>query len=167
MEVKEYVYNQLDKLQIQYLVINHKAMFSEEDTNFDDFANNITIGKNLFLRNKKKNKYYLIIVPLLKKIDLNKLAEKLEEKRFSFANESELDKFLKISPGSVSYLNVITAEKLGGNIKEITYIIDSEILDNELVAFHPSDNTASVVTNPKSILTIFEKYGLKYNIINL
>lgn len=167
MGLKEYVYNKLDELNIEYSIINHKAMFSENDTNFDDFANNITIGKNLFLRNKNKTKYYLIMVPLTKRVKLDELSEKLEETRFSFANEKELNNYLKISPGSVSYLNVITAEMLGGNIKEVTYIIDKELMNIELVAFHPSDNTASVVTNPKVILTIFEEYGLKYNIINL
>ena len=93
MELKEYVYKKLDYLQIKYSVINHKAMFSREDTNFDDFANNITIGKNLFLRNKNKTKYYLIMVPLTKRVNLDELSEKLEETRFSFANEKELDKY--------------------------------------------------------------------------
>lgn len=167
MELKEYVYNKLDELKIEYSVINHKAMFSKEDTNFDDFSNNIIIGKNLFLRNKNKTKYYLIILPLLKQVKLNELSLRLEETRFSFANEKELDNYLKISPGSVSYLNIITAEKLGGNFKDISYIIDKDIIEGELVAFHPSDNTASVVTKPNILLTIFDKYGLEYNIIDL
>lgn len=167
MELKEYVYNKLDELKIEYSVINHKAMFSIEDTNFDDFADNIIIGKNLFLRNKNKTKYYLIMVPLTKRVKLDELAEKLNETRFSFANEKELDNYLKITPGSVSYLNVITGKILGGDIKEVTYVIDKELINLELVAFHPSDNTASVVTNPKSISTVFKEYGLKYNIIDL
>lgn len=167
MELKECVYNKLDELKIEYSIINHKAMFSREDTNFDDFANNITIGKNLFLRNKNKTKYYLIIVPLTKKVNLNELSEKLNETRFSFASENELDSYLKISPGSVSYLNVITAEKLGGNIKDITYIIDKDIMECEKVVFHPSDNTASVETNPNIITTVFEKYGLEYKVMDL
>lgn len=167
MELKKYVYNKLDELGIEYLIINHKAMFSEEDTDFDKFAYNIVIGKNLFLRNKNKTRYYLIMLPLDKRIKLDELSKKIDETRFSFANENELDNYLKIAPGSVSYLNVITAEKLGGNFREVTYIIDEEIMSNKLVAFHPSDNTASVVTKPEVILTIFKEYGLKYNIINL
>lgn len=167
MELKESIYNKLKELKIEYSVINHKAIFSEKDTNFDDFANNITIGKNLFLRNKNKTKYYLIMLPLTKRVKLDELSEKLSETRFSFANEKELDNYLKISPGSVSYLNVITAEKLGGNIKEVIYIIDKELMMCELIAFHPSDNTASVVTKPNIISTIFEEYSLKYNIIDL
>lgn len=167
MILKEYIYNKLDELKIEYSIINHKAMFSINDTNFEDFTNNIIIGKNLFLRNKNKTKYYLIILPLTKKINLEQLSEKLNETRFSFANEKELYNYLKILPGSVSYLNIITAEKLGGSIKEVTYIVDKQLMESELVAFHPSDNTASVVTKPKVISTIFEEYGLEYNIIDL
>lgn len=167
MNLKEYVYNKLDELNIDYSVINHKAMNSEKDTNFDDFGHNITIGKNLFLRNDKKKKYYLVLLPLTKKINLLKLAELLGEKRFSFANETELDRYLKISPGSVSYLNVLTANKLEGKYNEVSYIIDKEIILSEKVGFHPSDNTATVVTKPDIILKIFEEYGLEYNIIDL
>jgi len=54
LRLKEYVYQKLDEMEIPYQVINHKAIFSELDTNFDDFASNIVIGKNLFLRNNKK-----------------------------------------------------------------------------------------------------------------
>ena len=74
---------------------------------------------------------------------------------------------MKISPGSVSYLNVITAEKLDGKIKELTYIIDKELMNCDLVAFHPSDNTASVVTTPNVIELLFNKYDLEYHIIDL
>lgn len=167
MELKEYVYQKLDEMEISYQVINHKAIFNESDTNFDDFDNNIVIGKNLFLRNNKKNKYYLILLPLTKRINLQELADKLNEKRFSFANEKELDEHLKITTGSVSYLNVITAEKLGGNFREITYIVDNELMKAEKIGFHPSDNTATVVTTPDSILKIFDEYNLEYYIMDL
>jgi len=167
LRLKEYVYQKLDEMEIPYQVINHKAIFSELDTNFDDFASNIVIGKNLFLRNNKKNKYYLIMLPLIKKVNLNELADKLSEKRFSFANEKELDEHLKITAGSVSYLNVVTSEKLGGNFKNIIYIVDKELMKAEKTGFHPSDNTATVVTTPDSIVKIFDEYNLEYYIMDL
>jgi len=142
-------------------------MFSEQDTNFEEFDNDITIGKNLFLRNDKKKKYYLILIPLVKRVNLQSLAEKLGEKRFSFANEEELDLHLNIKPGSVSYLNIITAEKLGGKYKDVIIVIDNEILESKKVGFHPSDNTATVVTTPDSILKVLNEYDLKYSVLEL
>lgn len=167
MELKEYVYEKLEHLNIPYQVVNHKALFSEQDTNLDDFEKDITMGKNLFLRNKKKDKYYLILILLTKRINLQELEDKLNEKRFSFANENELYEHLKITPGSVSYLNVITAEKLGGNFRNVLYVIDKEVINAEKIGFHPSDNTATVVTRPDSILKVFDEYNLKYYIIDI
>lgn len=109
MKLKEIVYEKLNEMNIPYTVIDHKAIFSEKDTEENLFDKDIVIGKNLFLRNNKKTKYYLVSLPLNKKVELKKLAEILEEKRFSFANETELKEYLNILPGSVSYLNVITA----------------------------------------------------------
>lgn len=167
MELKKCVYEKLDKMKVEYEIINHEPMFSEKDTNFDNFDNNIIIGKNLFLRNKNKNKYYLVMLRLNKKVDLQKLANCLEEKRLSFANETELYEYLRISPGSVSYLNIITSEKLKGKYNEISYIIDKDIMMTEKVGFHPSDNTTTVVTAPEIVCKVFKEYNLQYSVLDL
>lgn len=167
MDNKEYICNKLKEMNIEFHVINHKAIFSEKETNLDEFDNNIVIGKNLFLRNDKKTKYYLFSLPLSKKANLSELASLFGEKRFSFANEEELKKHLNITPGSVSYLNVITADKNNANFKDVTYIIDRELLKAEKIGFHPSDNTATIVTIPHVIIDIYEKYNLEYNVIEI
>ena len=119
MGLKEIVYQKLDDMKIKYDVINHKAIFSESDTDEDLFDKDILIGKNLFLKNDKKSKYYLVCLPLNKRADLKKIAEIIGEKRLSFANEKELSEYLNISPGSVSYLNVITAAIRSEKYKEV------------------------------------------------
>lgn len=167
MNNKEYICNKLKEWDIDFDVINHKAIFTENETNLDDFDKDIVIGKNLFLRNNKKSKYYLFCLPLMKKANLLELAKLLNEKRFSFANEEELKSNLAITPGSVSYLNVITAEKNNANFKDITYIIDKELLKAEKIGFHPSDNTSTIVTVPKVMIDIYERYRLEYHIIEI
>lgn len=167
MEFKEIVYAKLAEMKVPFSVINHKAIFSEKDTEENIFDNDVIIGKNLFLRNNKKNKYYLISLPLNKRANLDKLAELLGEKRLSFANELELKECLNITPGSVSYLNVITANGKVEKYKEITYIVDKEFFKADKVGFHPSDNTATVVTSPDSILKLYENYSLMYKILEI
>ena len=167
MGLKEIVYQKLDDMKIKYDVINHKAIFSESDTDEDLFDKDIVIGKNLFLRNDKKNKYYLVCLPLNKRADLKKIAEIIGEKRFSFANEKELKEYLNISPGSVSYLNVITAAIRSEKYKEVEYVIDKKIITSRKIGFHPSDNTATVVTSPSSILKLYDEYNLKYITIDI
>lgn len=165
MEFKEIVCEKLNEMDIPYTVINHKAIFSESDTNEKDFDKDLVIGKNLFLRNSKKTKYYLVSLPISKKAELKKLAEILGEKRFSFANEKELKEYLNILPGSVSYLNVITANK--EKYAEVIYIIDKELFKAEKIGFHPSDNRATVVTTSDVILKIYDEYNVKYKIIEI
>ena len=167
MNKKEYVYSKLDELGINYFVINHKATFSEKETNLNDFDVDITLGKNLFLRNSKKTKYYLVCMPLTKRANFLKLAELLDEKRIEFANENELANYLAIEPGSVSYLNVITADDATDKFKEVTYVIDKELIKSKKIGFHPSDNTATVVTDPKVMIKIYDKYNLNYHILEL
>lgn len=167
MEFKEVVYRKLNEMNIPYEVINHKAIFSEKDTEENIFDKNIVIGKNLFLRNNKKNKYYLISLPLNKRVNLDKLAGALGEKKLSFANEIELQEYLNIAAGSVSYLNVITANEKTEKYKEVTYIVDKEFFKADKVGFHPSDNTATVVTSPYSILELYEEYRAIYKVLEI
>lgn len=167
MDNVEYICNVLQKMDINYSVIKHKAIFSENDTEEDLFEKNIVIGKNLFLRNEKKTKYYLFSLPLTKRANLLELAKLMDEKRFSFANENELKEYLNITPGSVSYLNVITAEKDNIKYKDVTYIIDGELLKAHKIGFHPSDNTATIVTKSDTIEKVYNNYGVKYYIIDI
>lgn len=167
MGLKEIVYQKLDDMKIKYDVINHKAIFSESDTDEDLFDKDILIGKNLFLRNDKKSKYYLVCLPLNKRADLKKIAEIIGEKRLSFANEKELSEYLNISPGSVSYLNVITAAIRSEKYKKVEYVIDEEFITSRKIGFHPSDNTATVVTSPSSISKLYDEYNLKYITIDI
>ena len=167
MERKEYIYNKLNEMNVDYFVINHNAIFSEKETNFDDFDDDIMLGKNLFLRNDKKSTYYLVCLPLMKRANLSALAKLLNEKKLTFANEDDLNKYLSITPGSVSYLNVITAKASNDLYKEIIYIIDRELLEAKKIGFHPSDNTATVVTRPDIMIKIYDEYGLNYMILDL
>ncbi len=167
MDNIEYICNVLEEMNVDFTRINHKAIFSENDTEEDLFEKDIVIGKNLFLRNDKKTRYYLFSLPLTKRANLLELAKLMNEKRFSFANENELRKYLNITPGSVSYLNVITAEKNNIKYKDVTYIIDSEFLKAQKIGFHPSDNTATIVTKPDAIEKVYNKYGVKYYIIHM
>jgi len=154
-------------MNIEYEVIEHQAIYSENEENSGMFPSNILIGKNLFLRTANKSAYYLYSLPLHKKADLKKLSSKLNEKRFSFANEQELEYFMKITPGAVSYLNVITSDYLNGEYKNVKYIIDKKLFSKEKIGFHPSKNSLTVVTTPDVIEKIYNEYDLDYKIMEV
>ncbi|MDD4375471.1 MAG: YbaK/EbsC family protein [Clostridia bacterium] len=165
--MEELIYTKLNQMDIEYEVIKHQAIYSEKEEKDGMFPNDILIGKNLFLRNANKSAYYLYSLPLHKKANLKELSLKLNEKRFSFANEEELEYFMKITPGAVSYLNVITSDCLNGCYKNVKYIIDKDLYTKEKIGFHPSNNALTVVTSPEIIEKVYNEYALDYKVIKI
>lgn len=158
--MEEKVYEILKKLNIEYEKVTHPALFTEKDDEKYGIVFNGTTCKNLFIRNKNKSKYYLIIIPLNKRINLNELQEKLNETRLSFGSEETLFEKLKITSGSVSLLNIIEVEQT-----DVKFIIDSNLLKENKVGFHPNTNKATVLFSPQNIEKIMDFYNVNYEFI--
>ncbi|PIZ65478.1 prolyl-tRNA synthetase associated domain-containing protein [Candidatus Roizmanbacteria bacterium CG_4_9_14_0_2_um_filter_39_13] len=136
------IYQVLQDLEIQYAKHEHPAVFTVEDANKYVINTETGHSKNLFLRNRKGNKYYLVVLESEKKADLKKLAVTLGEKGLSFATEEKLMKYLGLTPGSVSPFGLINDLE-----KVVTVLIDTELMQNETIGFHPNINTATLVVN--------------------
>jgi Ala-tRNA(Pro) deacylase len=95
--------------------------------------------KNLFLRNKKGSRHYLVILPSAKQADLRGLNARLGEDRLSFGSPERLRKYLGLEPGSVSPFGLINDRR-----KEVTVIVDQDLKQAVTVNFHPNVNTATV-----------------------
>ena len=154
----EEVLNVFKTLDIDYKLIRHVAIFNRKD---EELVRNIDfdgeICKNLFVKDKKNNKFYLISMPVSKRADLKKIADELNSDRLSFGNEEELWEKLHIRPGSVSILNVI-----GAPDTDVTFVIDENLKNCERVSFHPNDNTASISFESKNLTKLLDKYNKEY-----
>lgn len=154
----EEVLNVFKELNIEYKLIRHEAIFNrkdEEKVKGIDFHGEVC--KNLFVKDKKNNCFYLISMPVSKRADLKKIAEELNSDRLSFGNEDELWKKLHIKPGSVSVLNVI-----GAPDTDVVFILDEKLKEIDKVSFHPNDNTASISFDSCDITKILDKYNKNY-----
>lgn len=160
LPAKEKVYYFLNKMNIEYKPVNHPAIYSQADHNEHPVDIGGVILKNLFLRNKKKSNYYLYVLPLEKKADLQSLQKQLNESKLSFGNEDVLMEKLNIKSGSVSLLNII-----GVDSTDVIFLIDNEVFQYDKIALHPNDNTASVVFSPGDIIKILDEYNTSYRII--
>lgn len=154
---KEEVYEKLNELNIEYRVINHKAVFTMEDVineNLKPFEN---IVKNIFIRDDKKRNYYLVLVSHNKKVNLKELRNKLNSRPFTFASEEDLYKYLGLTKGSVSPLGIL-------NDKDhiVTIIIDEDIKNISEIGVHPNVNTATVFLKPKDLEIIFKNNKYEY-----
>ena len=136
----ENVYKVLDSLEIKYKKIEHPVVHTVEDA--DKLGLEITggINKCLFLRNKKGNKHYLVLIRGSKRLDLKKLETQLEESRLSFGSPERMMKYLKITPGSVSPFGLINDSE-----KAVVLIVDNELLTHDELALHPNINTQTLV----------------------
>lgn len=140
MEKSKKVYAILDELNIQYKIYRHKAVYTvDEAEKYVDASMEGSRCKNLFLRNQKGDKHYIVITDHSKKVDLKELSKRLNEKRMSFASEKRLDKYLGLFPGAVSPFGIINDKN-----KDVIVVIDEELKDEDKINFHPNINTETV-----------------------
>ena len=103
------VYDFLDKLGVQYQRIDHEAAMTMEACEEIDHAlgDNTTICKNLFLCNRQETDFYLLLMPGDKPFKTKDLSAQIHSARLSFAKPEYMEKYLDITPGSVSVLGLM------------------------------------------------------------
>ena len=101
------VYELLEKLKISYLRVDHEAAATVDDCHGVDEALGIHICKNLFLCNRQKTDFYLLMMPGLKKFKTKELSAQLGVSRLSFAEAEYMEEFLDNTPGSVSVMGLM------------------------------------------------------------
>jgi Ala-tRNA(Pro) deacylase len=133
------VYATLDALGIVYEVHRHPAVFTAEEA--AQHWNGIAGArvKNLFLRNKKGDRHYLVMLDIGKQADLRQLVKVIGDDRLSFGSAERLLAHLGVTPGSVSPFGLIHDVH-----HTVRVIIDDDLRGAERLILHPNINTASV-----------------------
>ncbi len=137
---KEYaVYDLLDSLNVEYTRLDHDSTASMEDCNEVGEILGIEICKNLFLCNRQKTKFYLLMIPGNKEFHTKDLSKQINSARLSFADSEYMEKFLNITPGSVSVLGLMNDSE-----NNVQLLIDSDVLKSDFFGCHPCINTSSL-----------------------
>lgn len=136
------VYAALDALGIRYERHEHPAVFNAEDA--ATYWNPIggVQCKNLFLRNKKGDKHYLVVVEIGKRVDLKDLVKLVGDDRLSFGSPERLMAELGLTPGSVSPFGLIN--DADGSVR---VLIDQDLRGAARLLFHPNINTGTLVVS--------------------
>ena len=116
------VYEALDALGIEYERFEHPAVFNSEDADVHWGPLGGTPVKNLFLRNKKGDRHYLVILGIDKRADLKQLVKIIGDDRFSFGSPERLMDKMGLTPGSVSPFGLLHASS-----GDIQVIIDDDL----------------------------------------
>ena len=105
--------------------------------------------KNLFFRNHKGNRHYLVILEYKQHLAIKDLEKKLKQGKLSLASDKRLQKYLGLQPGSVSPFGLINDTE-----NHVFVFLDSNLKRSEKISFHPNINTASLVISYRD----FEKF---------
>lgn len=143
----------LNEKKIAYQWLDHKAVFTIDEVLELGLEGEECIVKNLFLRDAKGKRHFLVVIKGEKKVDLKSLGELLGTK-ISFASEERLEKYLGLKKGSVTPLGVLNDAE-----RNVEVIFDEDLLKMPTIGVHPNENTASVFLAPKDLITFIEEHG--------
>jgi Ala-tRNA(Pro) deacylase len=159
--MRERVYSVLKQLDIEYDVYEHPPLDTIEIAL--EYWKDIDAMhcKNLFFRNHKGNKHYLVIIKDTTPFVLKSLEKKLKQGKLTFGSEKRLLKYLGVKPGSVSPFGLINDQE-----KHVHIFMDEQLKTTNKISFHPNDNTASLVLKFRDLLKYLDFLGNTYEFIN-
>ncbi len=157
-KVKEY----LNNIGIQFKIVEHEPAYTTEEADKYIEGYDGVRTKTMFICNKKKTNYYMIIMDDSKRLDMNKLKEIVSEKQMKMVSEEALKEKLGIEPGMVSPFGLLNNDE-----KDVKIYMDKEIITEEIMTFHPNDNTKTLFITTKDLFKYFENIGYEINIIEL
>ena len=132
-------YDLLDKLGVAYERVDHAPAMTMEVCQEIDHILQATICKNLFICNRQETSFYLLMIPDTKVFHTKDLSAQIGSARLSFAKPEYMERFLDITPGSVSVMGLMNDKE-----HRVQLLIDEDVLTGEYVGCHPCINTSSI-----------------------
>lgn len=144
------VYDFLDSLGIEYDRVDHAPAMTMEDCKAVDDALDTVMCKNLFLSNRQKTSFYLLLIPGDKPFRTKEFSAALGISRVSFADETHMEELLDVLPGAVTVMGLMNDPD-----RDVQLVIDRDVVKSEYIGCHPCVNTSSIKVKTKDILEIF------------
>ena len=132
--------------------------------------------KNLFFRNHKGNRHYLVVLECHKEMDIHALEHKLRQGKLSFASEERMERCLGLKPGSVSPLGLINdigvaatanPKELYENGHRVKLFLDKDLKTAEKLSFHPCENTSGAVISNADFMRFLEIWEGEYEWLDI
>lgn len=140
------VYDLLDQLGISYVRTDHEHADTMEACNAIDAVLDVTMCKNLFLCNRQKTNFYLLLMPGEKPFKTKELSAQIGSARLSFASAEDMEKYLNIRPGAVSVMGL-----MNDHDNQVQLLVDEDILKEEYLGCHPCVNTSSLKVRTEDV----------------
>lgn len=150
----------LKDLGIEFDLHHHKAVFTVAEADAVDRDITGTHCRNLFLRDKKKNNF-LVVLPNDTEVDIKKLQPLIGADRLSFGSADRLWEYLGVRPGSVCPYSIINDTQ-----NQVAIFLDKTMMQSERVNYHPLLNTMTIGTTPADLLKFIESTGHTPHIVD-
>ncbi|MFM5015619.1 prolyl-tRNA synthetase associated domain-containing protein [Aeromonas veronii] len=156
------IYSLLDQLAIPYQRFDHPPVFTCEEASrlLPDLPAAKT--KNLFLRDPKSERLFLVVSPEDHRVDLKGLAVMLGVKRLSFGSPERLDAVLGLTPGSVTLFAMVRDRE-----KAVELVVDEAIWQAEQLQCHPLVNTATLIVRLDDVRRLLAHLGREATVMRL
>ena len=152
--IRTKVFDAMESMNISYDVIEHPAVYTVEEMDKLNIDSKNEIVKNLFVRDDKKKRYFLIVLQKDKRANLKEIRKELNCRPLSFASEEDLGKYMKLSKGSVTPFGILNDPDC-----KVEVVLDKDILLFEHIGVHPNENTATVWICPQDLESIIKNNG--------
>lgn len=156
MRGQQIVYETLNRLGIRYDGMEHTPVFTVEEMDRLAFPPDVVTAKNLFLRDARGRRHFLVVLRKDKPVNLRGLEEPLSSSRLSFASEERLHKHLGLTKGSVSPLGI-----LNDGERAVEVVFDRDLAAAARVGVHPNDNAAMLFLAFDDLVRLAEERGNK------
>ena len=162
MNKRAEVLSYLNDLNIPYDLYEHPPVPTVEEAlpNWRDIDS--AHCKNLFFRNHKGNRHFLVILDHRRQLNIKDLEQKLKQGKISFASPKRMERYLGLGAGSVSAFGIINDHD-----NHIHLFIDEALQSATRISFHPNENNATLVISFASFLRFLESSRNSYEFIAL
>jgi Ala-tRNA(Pro) deacylase len=155
------VYEVLDKFNIDFKYYESPRDFSDEDDGSFWKKINATRCKNLFMRNHKGDRHFLIISDYYRKVEIKVLEQKLKKGKISFASQKRIDKWIKGMPGAISVFNLFNDTQ-----NHVMVYIDESLKQKLVLTFLPNELNALLAISFNDFLDLLHKSGNEFEFID-
>lgn len=148
------VYDFLDYLSISYCRLDHAPAFGSEEELCREIEESLgaKICKNLFLANRQRTKFYLLMIPEHKVFRSSDISKQAGSSRLHFAESEYMEELIDCTPGSASVMGLIN-----DTAHRVQLLVDDDVINSYYVGCHPCINTSSLRIKSNDIFDKFVK----------
>ena len=162
MDAFSKVVEKLKKLDIPFELVEHEPALTTEQA--DAFIEGIegVRTKTMFLTNKKKTQYYLLIMDDKKSLDMDDFKSQVGADRIRMASLNSLAEKMNLPAGTVSPFGLLNNEE-----KDILVYFDKDIVSEDIMAFHPNTNEKTIFVSTTDLFKFLQDLGYSYQVLEL